>query len=97
MPIQEVIGILGTLVMLVIGILGWARSHKGDAADHGMNRGVVLTEIGHVKDGIDDIRRKLERQDKEYVGMLTRLTSVETMLLQVFQRLDRLEGNRKEG
>jgi hypothetical protein len=54
--------------------------------------GVVLTEIGYIKAGIDDIKRKQDRQDELYIKIAERLTAVEASAKQAHHRIDRLEG-----
>ena len=53
-----------------IGRLSAARSS-------GQEYGVMLTEIGYIKSGVDDMKRKMEASDKRYIDMEKRVTSLE--------------------
>lgn len=75
-------------VGLIIGILGWLRNNRSDAkAD-----GVLLAELGYVKAGIDDIKRKQEYQDRQFNEYAERLAKAEASAAQAHKRIDRLEG-----
>ena len=78
MPWQEVIGILGTILMAGLGVLGWSRNHKIDASGIGRESASVLAEIGHVKGGIEEIKMRLDRREREYIEVVGRLTAIET-------------------
>ena len=100
MPWQEIIGILGTVVMGGLGILGWARNHRGDASGDGRNSGIVVTKLETLQNGIDEIKGRLAQRDREYVDVIARLTSLESTLGQLvnntmqdmMRRLERLEN-----
>jgi len=96
MPWQEIIGILGTSIMAGLGILGWSRNHRLDASGSGRESASVITEIGHVKSGIEEIKTRLDRREREYIEVVGRLTAIETeckrfSTLNVDARLSSLE------
>jgi len=96
MPWQEIIGILGTCLMAGLGVLGWSRNHKIDATGTGRESASVLSEIGHVKSGIEEIKVRLDRREREYVDVIARLSGIEAELgrlsqLNVDSRLSALE------
>ena len=37
----------------------------------------MLTEIGYIKSGVDDMKKKMEQSDKRYIEMEKRLSKVE--------------------
>lgn len=91
------LGVIGTVCAIVFGYAAFSRSRKKDEQGDGQKDGTVLTEIGYIKSGIDDIKRKQERQDEkqeaQHIEVISRLTSVEASAKQAHKRLDRLEGN----
>lgn len=90
--LSTVLGILGTACAIVFGLASYRRNRKTDDANEGRQNGTVLTEIGYIKSGVDDIKRKQEKQDEQYLSTVTRLTAVEQSAKQAHKRLDRLEG-----
>lgn len=90
--LSAVLGVLGTVCAIAFGYATWKRNCKADDNDDGKESGTILTEIGYIKAGVDDIKRKQEKQDERYTSMVERLSSVEASAKQAHHRLDRLEG-----
>lgn len=87
-----VISIACTVLGAAIGFATFRKIREKDAEEEGKADGVVLTEIGYIKAGIDDIKRKQDRQDELYIKIAERLTAVEASVKQAHLRIDRLEG-----
>ena len=68
------------------------RAREADAAGSGEKNGTMMSDIGYIKAGVDDIKRRQNEQDKTTVEVLQRLTSVEAATSQALRRLDRLEA-----
>lgn len=85
-------GVLGTGCAIFFGLAAFRRNSKSDDAAEGKKDGVLLTEIGYVKAGIDDIKRKQEKEDDRHVQVVARLTAVEASAKQAHHRLDSLEN-----
>ena len=47
------------------------------AKNSGKEYGVMLTEIGYIKSGVDDMKRKMEQSDKRYTDLTARVTALE--------------------
>ena len=92
MPWQEIIGILGTTIMASLGIAGWVRNSRGDASSSGKDSAIVVTKLEGVQAGIEEIKSRLDRRDREYVNVIARLTNLETTIQDILRRLDRLEN-----
>lgn len=86
-----VLGIGGTVCAIVFGYLAFRRNSKTDDTAEGKKDGVLLTEIGYIKSGVDDIKRKQEKEDERHVQVVSRLTAVEASAKQAHHRLDSLE------
>ena len=71
-----------------LSYLGLRRNNKKDACEEGKSDGVLLTEVGYVKAGVDDIKREQREQAKTNIEVLTRLTAVEAVAKQAHKRLD---------
>lgn len=97
--ILTAISIISTLCAIAFGYAAFIRNKKKDDTESGEKGGTVLTEIGYIKSGIDDIKRKQERQDEkteaQHIEVITRLTSVEASAKQAHKRLDRIEGTER--
>lgn len=91
MTIEAIIGVLAGIAGVVFGCVAFFRNKKSDDTAGGKKDGIVLTELGYIKSGVDDIKRKQEKQDEQYVVVVSRLTAVEASAKEAHNRLDRLE------
>lgn len=85
--IGAVVGIAGTL----FGLVSVFRNKKIDDKSEGEQGGMLHTDIGYIKKGIDGIDRRLERQESQYIDVIQRLTKVDALTRQAHERIDRLE------
>lgn len=90
--LSAVLGLLGTVCAIVFSYSAFHRSRKKDDDNDGRESGTILTEIGYIKSGIDDIKRKQDKQEQQHIEVVSRLTAVEASAKQAHLRLNRLEG-----
>ena len=89
--------LIGTLIGLVISYAAFWRNSKKDSENNGREAGTVLTELGYIKGGIDDLKADNREQRKTNTEVITRLTAVESSAKQAHHRIDTLEGQVKRG
>lgn len=94
--ISLIVGIVGGIGALIFGFIAYERNKKTDETRDGKKDGVVLTELGYIKSGIDDIKHKQERQEQQHIEVISRLTAVESSAKQAHKRIDALYRNRRE-
>lgn len=87
------IGAMCTVLGVVISYVMFLRNRSKDDTATGKQTGTLLTEIGYIKGGVDDIKRKQEKQDDQYHTMSERVTAVEQSAKQAHHRIDRLEAS----
>lgn len=88
-------GILTTVITATAGIAGalisWltlARKGKKETEKDGESRGVMASDIGYIKAGVDDLKRE-SRETRQSVGELTeRVTRCEESCKQAHKRID---------
>lgn len=85
-------GIVGTACAIIFGYAAFHRAGKHEEQEDGKESGTLLTEIGYIKSGVDDIKRKQDRQDEQHVEVIARLTACEASVKQAHKRVDRLEN-----
>lgn len=90
---------LTVLISLATAVGGFAlswfshrRATRKEASEDGKTDGVLLTDMGYVKAGIDDIKREQREQTKTNIEVLTRLTAVEASAKQAHKRIDAMGG-----
>lgn len=86
------ISILAAVAGVVFGITTFFRNKKKDDAEDGRESGAILTELGYIKSGVDDLKRKQEKADEQNRDILRGLTTVEESTKQAHKRIDALEG-----
>jgi hypothetical protein len=91
--LSTILGILGTTCAIAFGYATWKRNCRADDTNEGKESGTILTEIGYIKAGVDDIKRKQDKQDERHLEIISRITAVEASAKQAHHRIDRLEGS----
>ena len=86
------IALLCTLIGAAIGVATFARNKAKDDRTEGRQSGQMLTELGYIKSGIDDIKNEQREQRKINTEHESRLASVEASAKQAHHRIDRIEG-----
>ena len=79
------IGACGTVCAIIFGYQAYKRNGKSDNRDE-----------GKIKSGVDDIKRKQEKQDDSIREVVERLSSVESSAKQAHHRIDGLESRMSE-
>lgn len=99
MPSEWVIpvGAIFTIVGGVIGYLVFLRNRDKDSKAEGREDGQIMSELGYIKGGVDDLKKDMREQRTTNTQILERLTSVEASAKQAHKRLDRIEGKGDNG
>ena len=90
---------VGFICSVVFGALGFLiayftfqRNKKKDNVEEGQSRGVMASDIGYIKAGVDDLKRET-RETRSAVGELNeRVTRVEESCKQAHHRIDEIRG-----
>ena len=92
---------VGVICSIVFGALGFGvayltlkRKQKKDDVEEGQSRGVIASDIGYIKAGVDDLKRE-GRETRTDVGKLNeRVTRVEESCKQAHHRIDDLRDGK---
>ena len=90
--LDAVIGIASAILGGVLAYVAFLRNSKKDSEADGKQSGTILTELGYIKGGIDDLKSENREQRKTNTEFISRLTAVESSAKQAHKRIDRLEG-----
>lgn len=85
------IGIVTGVAGMLFGFVSMQRNKKADSAGEGKQIGIVLTEIGYIKSGVDRMERKQDDQEKRHLQLSMRLEGVDASAKQAHKRIDGLE------
>ena len=89
--IVTIISIIAAIAGVVFGVVTIFRNKKQDDTQDGKESGVILTELGYIKSGVDDVKRRQEKQDESMIGFLKDLTEVRESAKSAHKRIDSLE------
>lgn len=89
--IALLVSCLSAAFTTLFGILGFVRTNKKDGAAAGNDKGVFLTEIGYIKSGVDDIKKKQEEHDNFFRVYAEQLGRVDESTKSAHHRIDGLE------
>lgn len=85
--ISAVVGIIG----VVFGLVTLFRNKRQDDEHEGRESGTVLSDLGYIKAGVDEIKAEQKDQRKTNIELITRLTAVEESAKQAHKRIDELK------
>ena len=71
--LSVLISVIGVLLSVASFVIGRTTAAKTSGQEYG----VMLTEIGYIKSGVDDMKKKMEQSDKRYIDLEKRLSKVE--------------------
>ena len=86
------IALICTAVGALFAVLTFNRNKSKDDRSEGQQSGQILTELGYVKSGIDDIKTEQREQRQINTQTATKLAAVEASAKQAHLRIDRIEG-----
>ena len=89
--LANLLGVLGTVAAMLFGWAAFRRGNRQDQWAKGKDDGAILTEIGYIKAGVDDIKLEQRDQRAHNESFAARLTAVEGIVHENGRRLDRLE------
>lgn len=86
----EILGIISSVCAIVFGYLAFFRNRKKDDTEEGKSAGTMLSDIGYIKAGVDDIKTEQKEQRKTNIEVVSRLTAVEESTKQAHKRIDEI-------
>ncbi len=90
-----VVSAIGVIAAVVTGFVAYQNGLKKSSCNDGEERGVLMTEIGYIKAGIERIERQQERYDQDYKELNLRVNTIENEQKTMWKRIDEMKGERK--
>lgn len=94
MDVKDLLTIAASVCAIVFGYLAFFRNRKKDDTEEGRESGTLLSDIGYIKSGVDDIKAEQKEQRKTNLEVVSRLTAVEESTKQAHKRIDELKGDK---
>ena len=89
--ILTALSVISTVCAIVFGYLAFVRNRDSDKAKEAKSDATILTELGYIKGGIDDVKAEQREQRKTNTDFVGRLVSVEQSTKQAHKRIDHIE------
>lgn len=86
------IGLIGTICSIIFGFVGYRKGLKKE----NIQTGTLLSDVGYIKSGVDDLKRKQETAEERHFSLAERVTKVEESSKQAHKRIDTIEGKRRD-
>ncbi len=71
------ISVLIAVVGVVLSAATFFIGRQTAAKNSGREDGVILTELGYIKSGVDDMKKKMEKSDEHYNALDKRVAALE--------------------
>lgn len=86
MTIEQALPFVLAAISVATFFIGRGSARKSE----GVQDGTILTELGYIKSGVEDIKKKQAEQDKQHLEVVTRLSAVEVSARQAHHRIDEI-------
>ena len=87
-----IIGIVTGVGGMVCALVVASRNKKKDDVSDGRSIGTLHTDIGYIKKGIDGIEHRLEKQESQYIDVITQLAELRGEVKRHNKRIEKLES-----
>lgn len=85
--------VAGIMITFAFSYLAYYRNNKKDSKDEGESYGIMMSDIGYIKAGVDDLKRE-QREQANTIGLLSeRVTRCEESCKQAHHRIDEIKGD----
>ena len=89
--ILTALSVISTLCAIIFGYIAFVRNRDSDKQKEAKSDATILTELGYIKGGIDDVKAEQREQRKMNTDFIGRLVSVEASAKQAHKRNDHIE------
>ncbi len=89
--ILTALSVISTLCAIIFGYIAFVRNRDSDKQKEAKSDATILTELGYIKGGIDDVKAEQREQRKMNTDFIGRLVSVEASAKQAHKRIDHIE------
>jgi hypothetical protein len=89
--VSVTVGIIGAMCSIIFAYIGYQRGKLKDTSSAGKTEGVIMSDIGYIKAGVDDLKREQRDANTVLSNHSERITRVEENINAVKTRVDKLE------
>ena len=86
-----VVGVVTGIHGICCSLIDATRNKKKDDKAEGKDDGVLMTEIGYIKKGVDGIGQKFEKLENQYIDLAMQLAEMKGDIKRFNKRIEILE------
>ena len=86
-----IVGIVSGICGIVFGFITYSRNKKTDDSASGRQDGILFTEVGYIKAGIDDMKKDLREFRSELQMLHDKYARLDESVKSAHRRIDKLE------
>lgn len=90
--LMTALSVVSTVCAIIFAYIAFVRNRDSDKEKEAKSDATILTELGYIKGGIDDVKAEQREQRKTNTDFVGRLVSVEASAKQAHKRLDHIES-----
>lgn len=87
----QIVTVIAGIAGIIFGLVTLFRNKKADDSSEGKAQGTMLSDLGYIKAGVDEIKAEQKDQRKTNLEFIARLTAVEESTKQAHKRIDELK------
>lgn len=91
MELSVVVGIIGGVCSIVFAYVGYQRGLKKDSRQEGKADGTLMSDVGYIKAGVDDLKREQKDTNKNVGDLTQRVVLVEQSTKSAHKRIDEMK------
>ncbi|MCK9520066.1 MAG: hypothetical protein M0R74_13735 [Dehalococcoidia bacterium] len=80
MDVAVVVGLIGGICSIIFSYIAYDQGKKKQCKDDGKNAGALMSDIGYIKAGIDDLKQEQKNAQIRHYELADRMTKVEESL-----------------
>lgn len=88
--ISTICTVAGIAVTALFSYIAYQRAQKHENRDEGENKGVMMSDIGYIKAGVDDLKREQRETAASINRLAERITRCEESTRQAHKRIDEI-------
>lgn len=90
--VSTICTVAGIALTALFSYVAYQRNKKKDNQYEGESKGVIMSDIGYIKAGVDDLKRENRETAAKVGGLSERITRCEESCKQAHHRIDELKG-----
>lgn len=89
--LTTIVSILAAAFAIYFGLIRNKREENTETKQEGMQSATLFSDVGYIKSGIDDLKRKQEKADDRYIDLAKQITAIDESVKSAHKRIDCIE------